>query len=107
MRMIARRRLHDRRLFHQDRLRLVRIQRSFAFSAKIVIGPELDEMTMVTTQNFPGIHRCQSCRHEFFFGGPEQALLQKTLLLGVPLVLWVLSTVVSSRICGLSTEKYR
>jgi hypothetical protein len=39
----------------QDWFGLVFVQRSTAFSAKIVIGPKLDEMTMVATYHFPGI----------------------------------------------------
>jgi hypothetical protein len=47
----------DRDLDFQDRLGLILVQRSAAFSAKIVGGPELDEMTMVATYHFPGIDR--------------------------------------------------
>jgi hypothetical protein len=41
----------------QDWFGLVFVKRSTAFSAKIVIGPKLDKMTMVATNNFPGINR--------------------------------------------------
>jgi hypothetical protein len=41
----------------QDRFGLVLVERGTALSAKIVIGPKLDEMTMVATNDFPGINR--------------------------------------------------
>src|SRR6476646_1747613 len=63
--MSVRRRL-DGRLDLKDRLGLIFIQRGAAFSAKIVVGPELDEMTMVATYNFPGIDRRQCCCHGLF-----------------------------------------
>jgi hypothetical protein len=42
MGMVARRSFNDRRRIRQDRLGLISIKRRTAFSAKIVIGPELD-----------------------------------------------------------------
>ena len=72
----------DRRLDIQDRLRLILVQRGTAFSAKIVGGPELDEMTMVATYHFPGINRRQCCSHDDF-GVPEQAVSPKTTAWGL------------------------
>src|SRR5215470_10197912 len=53
-------------LFNHDGLRLVFIERSPAFSAKVVIGPKLDEMAMVASNYFPGVNRGQGCRHVSF-----------------------------------------
>jgi hypothetical protein len=61
------------RLDFQDRLRLVLIKRGSAFSAKIIGGPKLDQMTMVATYYFPGIHRRKCCSHFYFSEWPEQA----------------------------------
>src|SRR6185437_11560913 len=65
-----------RRLFNwgrgQNWFRLILVQRCTAFSAKIVGGPELDQMTVVTSDHFPGIDRRQCCCHDDF-GVPEQA----------------------------------
>jgi hypothetical protein len=55
MGMVAVRGGLDRDLDFQDRLGLILVQRGAAFSAKIVGGPKLDEMTMVATYHFPGI----------------------------------------------------
>ena len=54
------------RLDLKDWLGFIFVKRGAAFSAKIVVGPELDEMTMVATYNFPGINRRQCCCHGCF-----------------------------------------
>ena len=56
MGMTAVRGLLNRRLDLKNRLGLVFVQRGTAFSAKIVVGPELDEMTMIATDHFTGIN---------------------------------------------------
>jgi hypothetical protein len=33
------------------------IQRQLTFTAKIIVGPELDKMTVVAPEYFPGINR--------------------------------------------------
>jgi hypothetical protein len=57
MRVVSVRGGLDRDMDFQDRLGLILVQRGTAFSAKIVGGPKLDEMTMVATYHFPGIDR--------------------------------------------------
>lgn len=47
----------------QNRLRLILVERGTAFSAKIVGGPELDKMAMVTSHYFTGINRRKCCSH--------------------------------------------
>jgi hypothetical protein len=64
--MVSVRRRLNGRLDLKDRLGLIFIKRCAAFSTKIVVGPELDEMTMVATYNFPGINRRQCCCHGCF-----------------------------------------
>jgi hypothetical protein len=78
MGMVSVRRRLNGRLDLKDRLGLIFIKRGAAFSAKIVVGPELDEMTMVATYNFPGINRRQCCCHILDFAVPEQASENRT-----------------------------
>src|SRR5215472_18858213 len=81
----------------QNRLRLIFVQRGTAFSAKIVGGPELDQMTVVTSNHFPGVYRCQCCCHEMISECQSKAKLQKSNYLGP------LTDVVSSKNSHLST----
>ncbi len=48
---------------HEDWLRLVLIQRRAATTAKIVDGFELDEMTLIASHHFAGVHRRESRGH--------------------------------------------
>ena len=61
--MIAMGRLGWRRLHHKNGLRLILIERSFTFSAKIIDSPKLDQMAMVASYNFPRIYRGKCCGH--------------------------------------------
>lgn len=69
------------RLFHQDRLRLVLVERCLASSAKVIIGPELDQVAVIATNYFPGINRCQGCRHEIFRSGQSRRTPKSLLLI--------------------------
>jgi len=48
------------------------IQRSLALTAEMVVGPKLDEMAMVATNNFPRIDRCKVCGHSGYTELPER-----------------------------------
>src|SRR5205085_12170991 len=39
-----------------DDLRLFRIERDFAAPAIVIVGSELDELTAITTNDFPGVN---------------------------------------------------
>jgi hypothetical protein len=61
--MVAVGRFDRRRLYDKNGFGLVFIERGFAFSAKIVDGPELHEVTMIAPYNFPRINRRQCGSH--------------------------------------------
>src|SRR5438270_7363948 len=61
--MVVSGRLGRRGLYFQNGFRFVLIKRGFAFSAKIIVRPELDKMAMVAKHHLSGINRGQCCSH--------------------------------------------
>jgi hypothetical protein len=86
-----------RRRGHQDGFWFILVERSLALSAEMVVGPKLDEMAMVATYYFPGIHRGQSCRHVVSSEWPEP-VFSKKIAAKMPQ-----HALVSSSVAGLST----